>query len=90
MKNVGNNKKTACPICNNTAIGDSIFCIRHERAFRHILKSFPNWQEAVPNLSWTEYLELLAKAPGTGEWVFQTVEYLKLHPDKEKHFFGKE
>jgi len=64
---------TRCTVCDREKQGDSVYCEHHQAAYSNLEESYPQWRRAL-GLSWTEYLEKVDKASGTGTWVKEVIK----------------
>jgi hypothetical protein len=39
---------------------------------------FVQWQKAMGEMNWNDYLESLLEADGTGAWVLEVIEHIRL------------
>jgi len=69
---------TECPICGRSSLGPSKFCRYHDAAHTELQEVFGQWQKAMGDISWNDYLESLLEADGTGVWVIEVIDYIKL------------
>lgn len=66
-----------CPVCGRGVHEASEFCRYHEAAHAKLHEMFDNWQKAMGEIGWGEYLEALLEADGTGTWVLEVIEHIR-------------
>jgi len=61
-----------CRVCHRATKKDAAYCRQHLQAYNNLEKAYTQWRFAL-DISWTEYLEKVIKAPGTGQWAKDVV-----------------
>jgi hypothetical protein len=67
-----------CRICTRKSLKDSVYCSRHQLAYRNIEEAYEQWRKAL-NISWTHYLENIIHTIGTGDWAIEVAQDILEH-----------
>ncbi len=71
-----------CLICDREKESEK-YCKYHQKAYKNIMESFDDWQEAYGELSFSEYLQKIIENSATGTWAKEVAEKL-LEDEKSK------
>jgi hypothetical protein len=67
-----------CPVCNRPSFESGEYCKYHEDAHVKLQEMFESWREAHGDIEWEKYLELVLEADGTGNWILEVINHIKI------------
>lgn len=70
-----------CKICGENGSGE--LCSFHRKAEEKLIQVYLEWKEAIPNITWTEYLKKVVENKHTGKWAKEVAVY-KLKKEAQK------
>jgi len=62
-----------CPICSRGT--QESYCDFHRMAHDNLTKAYVEWRDAM-NITWEEYLKIVADNPNTGQWAIEVARDL--------------